>query len=413
MANGAASSAGLTSFMRRQMKSGSSPTTAAMANQGLAAAAAPSSIDITGDHPAANSAAVTSIPDPASRPLMEDPPAPKPSRFAQLKPTPAIESRIEIKQISPGGTGGGRFSALAEKVKTSSPKEARINIVAVKTLTPLVASISFYPGNAADPAMKSAALANMIVKIQKAADDIVLAMGPTISNTGWAHGQVMQMLASIAAKQWETRGRIDLDSAVTQILTVTRNPTAELQSALDAYADSDLYLEVDSPDVAQSRITMSVTNAAWDLYDWVTREGLCLKESPSMGFSYERPVDQIVELLLGRIIDEARAMQIQVNSTDLQVAHLQGSIRRLANLVGAEYVTQTNALLTWIQDPNIQASERARRHTAVVEQFESNVVPQVMEWARINFVGIEHKARKLMEERKNEQNTPSESRPAL
>lgn len=410
MATGETGAVNRSPSIMRSLRSGVAPTAGSrFAAPAAAEAQATATINLDGAHPAAGSPSVEeseqAIALPNPRPEI---PATK-SRFASLKAKPATtEEEAGPAVVEPAA--GARFGGLVDHDRSAAAKGARINMAAVKALTPLVASISFFPGASAEPTMKSSALANLIVQVQKAASDIVLAMGPTISNVDWARGQVMQELAKIAAKQWEASGRVDLDRAVAQMIAVLRTPSIELQSALDAYSGADAYMEARTPDVAKARLSVSVSSAAWELYDWMTRDTLRLKDQPAKVFSYERPIDDIVELVLGRVIDEARGMQILVNSTDLQLSHLQGSIRRLVQLTGAEYVTQTNAIIAWIDAPDLPAGERDRRLAAAVDQFETHVVPRIMEYVHVNFSGIEHRARKLMQESGSESAVAKESR---
>ncbi len=402
-------------FLMRQIRTGATATQPVAPKT---AQSAPAEIDLEGEHPAVSSPSVSagsgvlpqvddiSIPDARSGAVPR-------RRFAGLVASKEVDDEekgpVVIDKPTPS-----RFGALVSTdPSTPSARQAKINISAVKALTPLVASISFAPGNSAEAPLKSRALANMIVKVQKAASDIVIAMGPSVGNVGWAQGQMMQLLANAASRQWESRGKIDLDPIVMHLIGVLQDPSAELNAALESFSDPDAYIEVDGPDVARARISVSVTGAAWELYDWVTRDSLTMKDQPSRVFSYERPVDEVVDVLLGRILDEARSMQLIVKSTDMQVAHLQGSIRRLAQLSGAEYVTQTRSIMKWIEAPDIDAAERERRHKAAVDQFETGVVRRIMEWVHVNFAGIEHKARKLMESFEHGNNPKDgQSRPA-
>lgn len=387
-------------FLMRQLRTGSTPTRGvAPAPAGAKAVSESAGIDLDGDHPAASSQSVVGA-APSSEPV-GIPDARAGARARPRFPGLALSKKEEDQEDEPTGPvtieKTGRFGRLVDHEDGPGARQAKMNMAAVKALTPLVAAISFSPGSSAEAPMKSKALATMIVKVKKAASDVVIAMGPSIGNVDWAQGQIMQLMANAAAKQWEERGKIDLEPIALQMISLLQEPTAELQSVLDAYANPDAYIEATGPDVARARISISVTGAAWEIFDWVTRDSLTLKDQPSRVFSYDRPVDKVVELLLGRVIDEARSMQIIVNSTDIQVAHLQGSIRRIAQLAGAEYVTQTRAIMKWIDAPEIDAVERERRYKAAVERFESDVVGKIMEWVHVNFAGIEHKARKLME----------------
>lgn len=312
-----------------------------------------------------------------------------------LEPDPAEAGAVVIDKPATGRFGG---LVSANAGDPASAKQAKINIAAVKALTPLVAAVSFYPGNAAGSGMKSAALATLITGMHKAASDVAMAMAPLPSKMDWVRGQVMQSIATAAAKQWETHGRVDMEAMGQQMASLLRNPSIEIQSIMEAQNGSDQYLDVDGPDVARARIALSASAAGWELFDWVTRSSLAEGSPDGSVFSYGRSIDVIVELLLGRVLDEARAMQITVRNADIRIAHLQGSIRRIGQLVGAEYVAQTRAVIHWINAEDIDAAEKDRRLRAAIDQFETNVLPRIMDWTHKNFAGIEHRARKLMEE---------------
>jgi hypothetical protein len=183
------------------------------------------------------------------------------------------------------------------------------------------------------------------------------------------------------------------------VISVLNSESSEVAAMIVDVADT-AYVEVDSKDVATNRISASATSAAWSLYDWVTHEKLALQateEAPVRYFSYGKDVSEIVNRMLEHCLAECRGLALLVDHADTRVAHMQASIGRMANLMGAEYVTQTRQVMDWIAASPDEGTSQLRKSTAA-QQFETRVLPQVFDWARVNFIRIEQNAFSKIEE---------------
>jgi hypothetical protein len=410
--------------LMRQVRSGKSAGITAKPVAANQPPDAPAPINLSDDHPAAihvetKPAAETSVPDKGS--VAQSPV--KSSRFSKIAITTA-EKEPEPVESEPIVEPKGRFDAVADMSNSTKAKQAKVNMAAAKALTPLVAAISFNPGSRSEPAAKSKVLADMVCKVQQSTTDVALVMGPYFANNEWARGNLMITLAGIAAQQWEKHGRVDLDQIGTCMSGAFKAPSAEIQSALESFESGDSYKKAETPDIAKARLSVTICSAAWELNEWVTHERLQLKGSrtekfsngesfptPSRVFSYNISTAEIVEILLSRIIDESRAFEIQVQDADMRLAHLQGTVRRMSQIAGAEYVTQTAAIAQWIGDgPN--EDEQVKRTQMAQEQFHTQLIPRVMEWTRANFASIEHRAQRILTEMTQEKSNADKNRQA-
>ena len=96
--------------------------------------------------------------------------------------------------------------------------------------------------------------------------------------------------------------------------------------------------------------------------------------------------------MLVRCVDECRALVIQTDSADLRTSHMQSSINRMSQLVGAEYVAQTRQVMNWIGEEGISATEFTSRLNSAAAELDSRILPHIFEWARVNFLRIEQGA---------------------
>ena len=71
---------------------------------------------------------------------------------------------------------------------------------------------------------------------------------------------------------------------------------------------------------------------------------------------------------------------------------MQNSINRFTNLIGSEYVTRTRAIMNWIGEPGLPATEAVARRRQVCERFPTETLPRIVEYARSTFVYIENGA---------------------
>jgi hypothetical protein len=381
--------------LMRQIKSGKTESSKAEVVATGRVYSSGSAIDLSDEHPA-QTAAATVLPQKES-------PLPKQSRFGAIGDC-AIALAKESSETAEQAEKAGRFDKLIDPSKTPLAQQSKMNMAAAKALTPLVAAISFNPGSRSESALKSKALAELVCQVQEATTDIALAVAPTFASNDWARGQLMVALSSVAARQWEKHGFVDLKDIGRCMSGAFRSPSPELLSALESFEGSDKYAEANDEETAKARLSVTVCSAAWEINDWVTHSMLRLSTEavendplpmPSRVFSYGLPVADIVESLLSKIIDESRGFELQVKSADLRLSHLQGAVRRMSQIAGAEYVTQTSAIHEWIKEAASE-EEKTLRQNLAHEQFHTHVLPRVMEWTRMNYAAVESKAQKIL-----------------
>lgn len=413
---------GINPALLRQVRSGKSTGITANAKSAQIPDAEPESIDLSDDHPAAVHVETTQETVPDKGTATQEPA--KPSRFARFGKVPSEAAPKTEATPEPEPEKAERQNRFGSAVDMPKVKQAKVNMAAAKALTPLVAAISFNPGSRSEPAVKSKALAELVCKVQESTTDVALVMGPYFANNDWARGQLMITLAGVAAQQWEKYGSVNLDQIGSCMGGAFKDPSIELQSALESFDKGDAYKTADTPDIAKARLSVTICSAAWEINDWVTHERLRLKGSstekfsngesfpaPSRVFSYNLQTSEIVETLLSRIIDESRAFEIQVQDADMRLSHLQGTVRRMSQLAGAEYVTQTAAIFQWINDATNE-EEQARRQQMAQDQFHTHLVPRVMEWTRANFASVEHGAQRILMEMSQEKYNEDKNRQA-
>lgn len=310
---------------------------------------------------------------------------------------------------SPAPGSGRPWAQFVDQDRTPEAVDARKAMSAAKVVAPLVAAVSFHPGSSATPKDMSQSLAAMMVAVHKTSTQIAERFSQQYGQDvpRWCVSQLMQTLAEVVARRWERSGTADvgqLGDLVSELLT---NQDGEVTRMLLEAAEQ-AYVEATSADVAANRVAVSTAGAAWTLYDWVTHDKLALSgEVPSRFYSYDLEPAEVVTRMLKLCVSFCRAIPLNVDSADLRVAHLQASVRRMAALMGAEYVAQTRVVMDWIGDPAISDAEFAARKAAAAEQFETRIVPHVFEWARRNFLRVEQGAFQAIEDLNEKDNRDS------
>ena len=138
--------------------------------------------------------------------------------------------------------------------------------------------------------------------------------------------------------------------------------------------------------------------------DWVTHEQLQVNGGiPSRYYSYDLEPADVVARMLKLAVSFCRSLPLNVDHADMRVAHIQASIRRMAGLMGAEYVAHTRVVMNWIDDSSISDEEFAARKYAAAQQFETRILPHVFEWARRSFLRVEQGAFSAIEDLNDKQ----------
>lgn len=316
--------------------------------------------------------------------------SPSPDSGSQSEPAEvAAVPAAQPKQVS-------SRSRFVDQKQTPEAVNARRNMAAAKVITPLVAAVSFAPGSTSPGASKSKALSEMLVGMHQCAIQTAEAISTQTGQDvpSWLVTQLMSSLSTAIATRWQRGFGADLPALGQTMSEIFSSDDPALTNLIKGAAD-DAYVEVNHPDVARFRLSVSAANAAWTIFDWVTHERLSLDSAgdmPSRFFTYNLPTHEVVNKILTRCVNECRGLVVQVESADLRTAHMQSSIGRMANLMGTEYVTRTRAYMNWIGDPSIDDDEYMRRQSVAASELDSKVLPAVFEYARINFLRIEQGA---------------------
>lgn len=322
--------------------------------------------------------------------------APSPfSRFSQdKKADPVPKDYTKSKSTSP-------FSRLAESsMQTVQGRNVAIDVAAAKVLTPLVAAVALQPEAPSKLSVKAAALKEMIVSVKKATDEVILATAPYQSPSASVRSQLMQSVAQIMANRWAKSGVDEMALFAETYREFLSLVDDELAEAINGMAQSR-YVEVTSVDVAKERLFVTVSESNWRMLDHVQNDALKLvteDESRLWYFTFDRPAADVAALLMDSVIASVRASQPVISSEDMRIAHLQSAIKRMTDLVGAEYVFVTRKLMNWMSEPGLSEAEFIQRKDTVVGQFEDEIVPKVIDVAKSNYAAIDQNARRMLEE---------------
>lgn len=322
-----------------------------------------------------------------------EPPREPSSTRASMESTPkAADAPSPVRSWS-------RFVDPADKIEAVTARQA---MAAAKVITPLVAAVSFAPGTTSAGEHKSKALTNMLVGMHRSAvataEAISEHMGKDVPS--WMVTQLMQSMSVAIAQRWQNGQGADMDALASNMRSLFGASGPEFNELVKG-ASEDAYVEVNHPDIVRFRISVSAANAAWQLFDWVTHPRLSLDDKgdmPSRFFTFNQPPSDLVSKMLSRCVNECRGLVAQVESADLRTTHMQSSIARMANLIGAEYVTRTRHVMNWIGDPDISDAVYQERLDAAIGELDTRLLPEIYEHARVAFLRVEQNAFRTIED---------------
>lgn len=402
--------AGYDSFasLSRTSKRGVSPTTGSMQDVGDGGMAPSLSIGAVDDPQPPTSASVpasdaSSTPKGRPVPTMLDSQNPLAassfkgiSRESMADSEPVKRSYTEPAPDRSSPFGGlTRENGMASR-DSSSQRAARRDVHAIKVVTRLIQGISYNPGSKVSNSVKSSTLRDQLVEVHRLAGEMAQAAAPEESNRPWVLAQCSEVIADLVARRSERMGpetdiQVKGESIEQQVQTVNQvlrssEMDAELAQAIGGLSQNS-YVQATDASIARDRLSVSVAAATWDLHEKVVESG----------FLFGRSAIEIVESLSLGLVKTASESNIQIASLDMQTSHLQGSIRRLAGLIGAEYVSRAKQIIRWIGEDAPDAQESEQRASSAADSFQK-LLPEILSVARRNFNSIEKIAPKLIEE---------------
>lgn len=267
------------------------------------------------------------------------------------------EDEVAAPKIYKDKSSGSPFLELT-RGSTGNPiteKGARNDIHAVKVVTRLVQGVSFHPGSRAPANVKSTALKDLLVQVNRLARDVARAAAPLDANKPWVLAQCSEAVAKLIADRNE-RGPLDaqanaqIDTHVEAVCTVLASAKTErdVAQALDDLGQNE-YVEAINPAIVRDRLRVSIAAATWSLHERVVESG----------YLYGMSSIEMVEALTADMFKVALESNILISSLDMQTTHLQGSVRRLGGLIAAEYVSRSRRSRTGLKKVHCKGISRA------------------------------------------------------
>lgn len=302
----------------------------------------------------------------------------------------------------------GSFSGLDRGYEQRSvnlkDRSAKKDIQAIKVVTRLIQGISFNPGSAAANALKSSALRDQLVLADQLGSTLAEAVVADEFNSPWIRAQFIEIAAEMIAKKNEnsTDGltinaqealREDVEKTINVFRKLTNDQ--EVANAFDNIGNSQ-YVPATSESIANDRIAVSMSTAVWEL----------LEKVKATGFSYGLDPVEITQLLAQPIMKIAKDGNITISNLDMKTAHLQGSIRRIAGLIGSEYSGRTAKMLSRTKEAGVDVPPELREDV-LCKTFKSEILPEILNAAKKNFQSIEKIAPSLIEDSISQQQTQS------
>lgn len=319
-------------------------------------------------------------------PVVPERPPVRRSAFAAVSRKTMPASEEPVARDYTGGTTG--FASLQSD--ETKAKAVRRDVHAVKLLTRLAQAIAFKPGTAAPGKVKAEALRDLLLKVHRMAGRIAQAAMPEEANARWVHAHCSEQVAELVARRIEAGPageHADVDQTVDAACQVIRSAAVdqEVAAAVDA-VEQNRYVESTHEQITRDRLTVSITLATGDVYDAVAKHG----------WSYGRAPIAITEQLTQGLLAAAREVSIHQMDVDQQVTHLQGSVRRMANLVAAEYSAETLRLKEWIE-ASADERQRQERMAGAGQAFDEEVLPTVLANAKSTLTLIERSAPRMLD----------------
>lgn len=311
-------------------------------------------------------------------------------------------------------TASQPFAALVQRTERASVRQLRQDMAAVRILTRLVSGVAFRPGGGACKEVKTQALTDMLQELHEASRIFFEQAGePELEGkSGWARSMLIDGLSEIVAHRWE---RYDYDEVPDARQCAKAVAGAFAQAGVDEALGQVLdvfqaggYRAAEGPDAAQiarQRVQASSRLAAWDLYEAVM--------NPKLGqgdfrYTWGRSAQEVVQCLLPGVLKVARETLPVIDDVESRTIAMQAAVRRVASLVGAEYVGTTRQRMNHLAQEGITRAECRQREEEAKTAF-PGVMSEILRRASANFVAIESMASQLLERPSEAFTTPSSS----
>lgn len=274
-------------------------------------------IDGDAGHPEEQAPAPTSAPE-APVPSVA-PPRLMPGSFSRA-PAPIANPVVSVADQAPS-SGTAPALSPADRLRQVSQQESntssiRREMAAMKTLTRLLEAVFTRPGSMATDEERMVALGELSSKTFDLGTVVARIAGDDADRRTYVRAMAMDAAVGLVCRAWEQNREIDWEKLIEASASIPEVDRAAQEMAQAAYR------QVQTQQDASERLAVSMHAAFWQVYE--------------LGGS----VDGIDPRVAAEIVrDCANYLQDRdkfVMETDLYVSWLQGSIRRMTDLVCAE-----------------------------------------------------------------------------
>lgn len=297
---------------------------------------------------------------------------------------PASVSRREGVE-GDGATGPRSYPNSGPFGGSGVPGTLRKDIAAAKVVATLVAGMSFDPGSDAEGSKKKAILSNLLIRAHQLGRTLSERVNLSSPTAGWSLAMATESCAGLLAdgikrgrSYGEVMNTVDLLASVLE----ASYGDEELARAVDDL-NAAKYVEVRGDDEVRVRLSLSLSAAIWDLHSHAN-----VVEQRGAGVGLCSCVEQVVEDLASDLLPCVRSMVPQgLASPDAKVAHMQGGLRRLAQLIGSEYESQGCKAVAWVSQASGDTAQKERLRQ-VMERWPT-LVAEAVRVGKENFIAIE------------------------
>lgn len=286
-----------------------------------------------------------------------------------------------------------------DRVKKSAPSDSDVKrvLAGAKVLTPLIATVVLHGGWEGTSQQRQATLLQLVTAAKSVAEEVAQTLEEQVGRPApqWVLTQFMatvcEELAKYVQATKEVPDREQIEHFTQGLKVLLLEANTGLRDAIDV-ASNDAYREARTCDDGRARLHVTLSACAWRMNEWVTHKRLSVtddEKQPTRFWSYGQEPGEISKLLLREAIDQASAFMLASESFDLRVAHLQATTRRFADLIGAEYVSRTRAVMNWMAEAPTD-EEFVRRKRQAISKFPTDTLRAIVEHARNAFAYIEN-----------------------
>jgi hypothetical protein len=281
-------------------------------------------------------------PSPEAREPLEQNSAAKPESPASelVKSTPARSLEQRLK---------------AEVASNSEGSKARKEMAAMKTLTRLLEAVYTRPGSTASDTERMMSLSTLSNRSFELGTVVARVAGDDAERSSYVRAMAMDAAVGLVCKAWEQNREIDWAS----IIEASAN-APEIDLAANELAQAT-YRPVQTAQDASERLSVSMHAAFWQVY--------------SLGDAVNGITPRVAAEIIRDCANYLQTRERFVNNNDLHVSWMQGSIRRMCDLVCAEMRARFS---------NVEAPTKAD-------------IDVVLSTARSGFEGVENYAQIILE----------------